>query len=134
MVKGREHPKWGKVLLVLFLGVMISFLLPSANEGNYYQEDVKDSEEMGNIMAEELLSSLSPSAVIAVEKMGPNMKGVHHTSRGFDVTALRAKAYHLFEKASAKGIFTGGIGDGGNEIGFGKIFEEARQIIPTGAK
>lgn len=91
-------------------------------------------EERAEAMAEELLDKLSPAAVIAVEKMGPNRKGVHHTIRGYNVTALRAKAYHLFEKASARGIFTGGIGDGGNEIGFGKIFDQARKILPIGAK
>lgn len=84
--------------------------------------------------AERLLSEYSPSAVIAIEKMGPNRKGIHHTVRGYDVSATRAKVYNLIEKARAQGIFTGGIGDGGNEIGFGTIFEEARLILPTGAK
>lgn len=91
-------------------------------------------EEKAKIMSEKLLDDLSPAAVIAVEKMGPNRKGVHHSVRGYDVSALRAKAYHLFEKAASEGIFTGGIGDGGNEIGFGKIFDEARKIFPTGSK
>ncbi len=86
------------------------------------------------VEAERLLREYSPSAVVAIEKMGPNRKGVHHTVRGYDVGATRAKVYNLVEKARAQGIFTGGVGDGGNEIGFGTIFEEARRILPTGAK
>jgi len=86
------------------------------------------------VEAERLLREYSPSAVIAIEKMGPNRKGVHHTVRGYDVSATRAKVYNLVDRARSQGTFTGGVGDGGNEIGFGTIFEEARRILPTGAK
>ncbi|MEM2921551.1 MAG: DUF4392 domain-containing protein, partial [Candidatus Bathyarchaeia archaeon] len=84
--------------------------------------------------AERLLRDYSPSAIITVEKMGPNRKGIYHTVRGYDVSATRAKVHYLVEKACEQGIFTGGVGDGGNEIGFGTIFEEARSILPTGAR
>jgi len=84
--------------------------------------------------ADRILRECNPAAVIAVEKMGPNRKGVYHTVRGYDVSATRAKVHHLVDGAREKGIFTGGIGDGGNEIGFGVIFDEARNILPTGSR
>jgi M6 family metalloprotease-like protein len=46
MEKNREQPMWGKVVLVLFMGVMISFILPSVNESNYHHKDVEASEEI----------------------------------------------------------------------------------------
>jgi len=91
-------------------------------------------EERAKEEAARILREYNPTAVIAVEKMGPNRKGVHHTVRGYDVSATRAKVHHLVDQAREKGIFTGGVGDGGNEIGFGVIFDEARSILPSGSK
>jgi hypothetical protein len=46
-----------------------------------------------------------------------------------------APAYHtLFEEASSRGIPSVGIGDGGNEIGFGVIFDAVREIQPYGTR
>ncbi|MCS7046481.1 MAG: DUF4392 domain-containing protein [Gemmataceae bacterium] len=45
-----------------------------------------------------------------------------HSMRGRDVTEFTSPAHHLFEWAATQpGIATIGIGDGGNEIGMGKI-------------
>jgi len=91
-------------------------------------------EERARKEADMILREYNPAAVIAVEKMGPNRKGVYHTVRGYDVGATRAKIHHLVNAAKEKGTFTGGIGDGGNEIGFGIIFDEARSILPMGSR
>jgi D-glutamate cyclase len=59
-----------------------------------------------------------------------------HTMRGVDITALTAPAHLLFELADANdGIVTIGIGDGGNEIGMGKLpWHVVRHNIPSGAR
>jgi hypothetical protein len=44
-----------------------------------------------------------------------------HTMRGRDITLRMSPAHQLFEAAPGHGIVTIGIGDGGNEIGMGKI-------------
>lgn len=59
------------------------------------------------------------NVLIALERVGPN----HHDSRcysmrGRDMSHLTRPAHFLFESTDA---FTIGIGDGGNEIGMGKI-------------
>ena len=62
--------------------------------------------------------------------------GVCHTMRGLDITAKMAPAHRLFEAEARKaaGVVTIGIGDGGNEIGMGKIdWETVRSNIPRGA-
>jgi hypothetical protein len=59
-----------------------------------------------------------------------------HTMRGRDNTAEHAPAHRLLEtmKTRNRGITTIGIGDGGNELGMGKIpWATIRRNIPNGA-
>jgi D-glutamate cyclase len=56
-----------------------------------------------------------------------------HTMRGRDITQNMSPAHWLFEAATARGIDTIGIGDGGNEIGMGKIpWDIVQRNIPGG--
>lgn len=57
-----------------------------------------------------------------------------HTMRGRDITNLMSPAHRLFEAApNDVSITTLGIGDGGNEIGMGKIpWEVIHRNIPNG--
>jgi D-glutamate cyclase len=57
--------------------------------------------------------------LIALERSGPSHAGRNHTMRGRDVTDLTAPAHRLFE--GPRDYTTIGIGDGGNEIGMGKV-------------
>ena len=82
--------------------------------------------------ATELLDSLRPCAIVTVEKCSPNINGIFHTGRGTDMSATTARIDVLVEEAKRRGILTIGIGDLGNEIGFGKIRETVAQWIPSG--
>jgi hypothetical protein len=62
-----------------------------------------------------------PAAVISIEKLGPNGRGVVHTMRGENVTAHQARADLLFPPAHRQGVLTIGVGDRGNEIGMGGL-------------
>jgi hypothetical protein len=57
-----------------------------------------------------------------------------HTMRGLDITAHMAPAHLLFEAARhTPGLTTIGIGDGGNEVGMGKVaWDVLRRNIPRG--
>ena len=56
-----------------------------------------------------------------------------HTMRGQDITALMRPAHRLFEDRQGNEPVTIGIGDGGNEIGMGKIaWDIIRRNIPGG--
>jgi hypothetical protein len=59
-----------------------------------------------------------------------------HTMRGFDITDRMSPAHLLFETvATMPGLVTIGIGDGGNEIGMGKIgWDVIRRNISGGGK
>lgn len=84
--------------------------------------------------ARRLLAALEPAALVAIEKPGRNARGVYHNGAGFDVSPLVAKVDHLFEQARALGIPTVGVGDGGNEIGMGRIADTVRAVVPTGGR
>jgi hypothetical protein len=66
------------------------------------------------------------SHLIALERSGPNYDNRCLSMRGLDITEKMSPAHLLFEAAARENITTIGIGDGGNEIGMGKI---SREII-----
>ena len=82
--------------------------------------------------AHDLLETLEPKAVITVERLGLNEKGVAHSSTGLPVAVGRARIEVLVSAARDAGILTIGIGDNGNEIGFGRIVDAVRQYKPYG--
>jgi hypothetical protein len=77
----------------------------------------------------DLPMTLDPAAVwhsarpvthlIAIERCGPTAAGRNHTMRGRDITDLTSPAHLLFE--GQREYVTIGIGDGGNEIGMGRV-------------
>jgi D-glutamate cyclase len=81
-----------------------------------------------------LLDDLRPSAIIAIEKLGPNQRGVYHMVKGHDSSAFQAKVGRLFEAARPRGVLTIGVGDRGNEIGMGAIADTVKQVLPYGSK
>jgi len=92
-----------------------------------------DDDESKRI-APEILDDYKPSLIITIEKLSPNEKGIIHTVRGIDHTNSHAKLHHLINEARRRNILTVGIGDGGNEIGFGVIKREVKDTVPYGNK
>lgn len=78
------------------------------------------------------LKDFNPSAIIAVEKVGRNRRGVYHKMSGNDISANAIKVDNLFIEAEKRGVLTIGVGDGGNEIGMGQISEAVRKYVPYG--
>jgi hypothetical protein len=77
--------------------------------------------ESGAKQAREYMDRFQPKAVIAVEKAGPNAAGVTHMASGVAVDPAKGRAEVLFDLARERHVLTIGIGDNGNEIGFGLI-------------
>ena len=99
---------------------------------NLLSETAPFNDDKARAKGTELLEKYNPSALIAVEALGPNNKGVAHSLRGIDLTPWNVPFYHMFDMANQKGVLTIGIGDGGNEIGCGLIYENARKILKYG--
>lgn len=79
-----------------------------------------------------LFGAYNPKALISIEKNGPNKDGLYCMVDGSDNTECVAKAGRLFEEARRRSVLTIGIGDRGNEIGFGAIAEVPRRVLPFG--
>jgi hypothetical protein len=82
-----------------------------------------------------LMETFNPKAVVSIEVTGPNRKGVYH-NYGRDFSPYIFKAGRLFEESRRRGVLTIGVGDRGNEIGFGAppLHEAARKTHPYGEK
>jgi len=82
--------------------------------------------------SQKLLKIYKPSHIIAVERPGKAMDGKCYSMRGEDLSDIVPIMDTLFEEAAKMGITTIGIGDGGNEIGMGKIRSYVVESVPMG--
>ncbi|MGG5819480.1 glutamate cyclase domain-containing protein [Falsiroseomonas sp. HW251] len=82
--------------------------------------------------AEALLARFDPCLLISIEKIGPSPAGIGHTASGMPTHPSRARAECIFDLGAARVIASLGIGDNGNEIGFGKIIDAVRTHKPRG--
>lgn len=72
--------------------------------------------------------------LIAIERPGVARDGHYYNMRGESITIHTAPMDLLVDKAKKMGIPTTGIGDGGNEIGMGKVFDRIKNSIRFGEK
>ena len=85
--------------------------------------------------ASKIIAAYRPAAVVTIEKGGMNDRGVMFGTRGTEIAAGDvAKIDYLVREAAARGIATIGVGDGGNEIGFGIVEDGIKRLIPYGAQ
>ncbi len=72
------------------------------------------------------------SSIIAVELPGRSRDGKYYSMRGLEIETLPLDS--LFMKAKKTHILTIGVGDGGNEVGMGKIPALIEKYVPLGNK
>lgn len=83
--------------------------------------------------AAEICDRYTPKALVSAERLGPNEKGSIHGATGLvkqpgsivDLTPL-------IDELRKRGVFSIGIGDNGNEFGFGRIHETVKEVVPYG--
>ncbi|WP_457093575.1 glutamate cyclase domain-containing protein [Microvirga sp. P5_D2] len=95
-------------------------------------EDFPLGANAGKAKVEALLATY-PDAVagVFIEKPGPNSRGVFHTSSGKAKNSESVAHLHLLaEVLKTRGHLTIGIGDGGNEIGFGRVGRVLEEDLP----
>lgn len=84
--------------------------------------------------AEDVFDRYAPKAIVCVERLGPAADGKVYNATGMvkgpetEIVDLAA----LLDVAAARGVASIGIGDHGNEIGFGRIPDAVREIMPAG--
>ena len=82
--------------------------------------------------AKAFLNRYQPAALIVTEKTSPNRAGVIHSTNGknWPPEVDFTRVDFLVNECRKRGIFSIGIGDRGNEIGFGLIEDTVRNIMP----
>ncbi len=76
-----------------------------------------------------------PAAVIFVERPGPNAEGCFHGIRGDCAAPEHVGHLNLLaDVARGQGVLTIGIGDGGNEVGFGQVRQQIAENLPSGGR
>lgn len=86
----------------------------------------------------DVFERFNPKAIIATERIGPGKDGKLHSATGmplsdFDPTpGAVVDIAQLVEEANKRGILTIGIGDHGNEVGFGAIYDTVVKAMPKG--
>ncbi len=89
-------------------------------------------DEGGQKQAETLLAELDPDLLFSTERVGRNEFDVYHSMRGIDYGMGRARVDFLFNLALERGIPVVAVGDGGNEIGMGKVADHVKAHVPYG--
>ena len=84
------------------------------------------------------LRQVKPKAVVAAERLGAGANGIVHSATALPLTGPDAKFQGCIDigevvtEANKRGIFSVGIGDHGNELGFGTIYDTVVKTMPKG--
>jgi len=78
------------------------------------------------------LVTASPTHLVSIERLGRAIDSRYHNMRGDDVTETTPPLDGLFLEARRRGLTTIGIGDGGNEIGMGRVFARTCETVWRG--
>ena len=79
-----------------------------------------------------LLSTFSPTQVVAIERPGSALDGHRYSMRGEMLDDLVPAADRLLEPGFPRMYKTIAIGDGGNELGFGRLRDVLKQRVTHG--
>lgn len=77
--------------------------------------------------------AFDPTHLVAIERPGRARDGGYYNARGGSVAAQNAPLDTLFLRGR-NGAVTVGVGDGGNEIGMGRVRARVARDVPRGAK
>ena len=72
--------------------------------------------------------------LVALERSGPNYEGRYMTMTARDISSMCDPVDQLFTLAGELNIKTIAVGDGGNEIGFGKLQKEVSEFVDNGER
>ena len=90
------------------------------------------NDDINKQYAQDIFNIYKPSHIIAIERPGKALNGKCYSARGEDISDIVPMMDVLFEEAEKAGIKTIAVGDGGNEIGMGRIRPYVIELIPNG--
>jgi len=86
----------------------------------------------------EIIEEMKPKAVFSTECLGPGKDGLLYTATGIPLNGPDTKfrgcidISPVWTEAEKRGIFRIGVGDWGNELGFGSIWDAVAKHVPKG--
>lgn len=81
---------------------------------------------------ETILNKYKPDCLLSIERPGKAADGLMYSMTGECISSLVPSMDGLFKEAKKRGLCTIGVGDGGNEIGMGKIRRYVVDNVPYG--
>ncbi|QZY54032.1 DUF4392 domain-containing protein [Crassaminicella profunda] len=90
--------------------------------------------EEAEAFCEKLIEIHKPSHIVAIERPGKAKDGKYYSMRGEDLSDIIPNTDPLFKKGKELKIKTLAVGDGGNELGMGKVSSFVRNNVPNGEK
>jgi hypothetical protein len=93
----------------------------------------RDQAQVGR-WAASIFETYRPAALVSTERLAPNEKGLLHSATGLPLGDPHLDSTPLFEEAKRRGVFTVGVGDHGNEFGFGRIQKAVKEVTPYGGR
>ena len=88
---------------------------------------------------DKVLDDIRPTVIISAERLGPGVDGVIYSATALPFSGPDTTVEHdtidiaeLVTEGTKRGILTIGIGDHGNEIGFGRIHAAVAKAMPKG--
>lgn len=85
-----------------------------------------------NDFCKKLIFNIKPSHLVAIERPGKAHDGKYYNMRGEDLSQIIPDTDVLFDFAKELGIKTIAVGDGGNELGMGKLKNFIKQNVFKG--
>ncbi len=79
-----------------------------------------------------ILNKYKPDCLLSIERPGKAEDGFMYSMSGECISKLVPNMDCLFKEAKKQGLCTIGIGDGGNELGMGKIKDYVVENVPGG--
>ncbi len=85
-----------------------------------------------------IYAEMKPKAVISAERLGPGANGIVHSATALPLTGPESQfegcidISAVVDRANADKIFSVGVGDHGNELGFGTIHDAVKKTMPKG--
>lgn len=90
--------------------------------------------EKAAIFSRDLFEDFKPDHFLTIERPGQAANGFFHSMRGENLSDAIPATDVLLLAALEKGIRTTAIGDGGNELGMGKVKKQIIEHVDHGAK
>jgi hypothetical protein len=86
----------------------------------------------------QIYAEMKPKAVVSTERLGPGKNGIVHSATAQPLQGPDAQYFGCIDisavvtEANKRGIFSVGVGDHGNELGFGTIWDAVAKTMPKG--